>query len=265
MKPLCRPYLLILPIAAWLSAGFAWTSAAPDATRSEARVAAGPDTTTLYPVADTYVNEGVPNTNYSWVNQLGTYPNYGLALRGPTDVTYYRDFDNLQGASDPRLVIDHTPPTATPTRTPTRTSTSTITPTATHTSSRTIARTSTAPSTGIRRGCRSCKNEPGSAMTILRGAVLLLFAGLLVAAVLVPLQTSGAQGSRPDAPAASATPTAVSDTYLDEANPTTNYGSSRSLSVGRTDARMPMQFRTRCSSPPTRGWLFPTGMQQTTP
>jgi len=53
-----------------------------------------------------------------WVNQPGSYPNYGLALRGP-NVSYYRDFDSLNGANDPRLVIDYTPPTATPT--PTRT------------------------------------------------------------------------------------------------------------------------------------------------
>ena len=251
MKPLRLPYLLILLAASWLSVGLAWTSAAPDATRPGAQVAAGPDTaTTLYPTADTYVYQGNANINYgianifevgrsefleesfalvrfnltsipagsiinsarfeaylraadfgnqdisayrvtgswdagtatwnnrpsvaafvyattsvgtstgfyyswnvttlvsNWVNQPGTYPNYGLALRGP-HVSYYRDFDSLEGANDPRLVIDYTPPTPTPTptatttRTPTATPTRTPTPTSTPTSTPTITPTAT--------------------------------------------------------------------------------------------------------------------------
>ena len=82
-------------------------------------------------------------------------------------------------------------------------------------------------------------------MTILRGVALLLLAGLLVAvSALAAPETGGAPGSLPDAPAASVALTAVSDTYLDEANPTTDFGSSRSLLVGRTDARVPIQYRT---------------------
>ena len=256
MKSLRLPYLLTLLAAIWLSVGLARTSAAPDATRSGAQLAAGPATaTTLYPAADTYVNQGVPNTNFgnaaiisvgrsefleesfalvrfnlasipagstinsarfeaylraadfgnrdlsayrvtetwdtgtatwnnrpavsafvyattsigtstgayyswnmttlvrNWVNQPGTYPNYGLALRGPTNVSFYRDFDSLQGANDPRLVIDYTlpTPTATPTatrsRTPTATLTRTTTPTSTRTATPTITPTATRTAT----------------------------------------------------------------------------------------------------------------------
>lgn len=92
-----------------------------------------------------------------WINDAVTYPNDGLALRGPTDITYYRNFDSNQALDRPRLIITYTPPTPTATatrtatRTPTRTRTATstrtptTTPTATHTGTPTITPTGTVP------------------------------------------------------------------------------------------------------------------------
>jgi len=81
-------------------------------------------------------------------------------------------------------------------------------------------------------------------MTALRAASLSLLAGvLLILLPLAPLQKTIAQGGLPAAPASTVTLIAVSDTYLDEANPAVNFGGSRTLLSGRTDARVPTEYR----------------------
>ena len=86
-----------------------------------------------------------------WVNGGDPWGNEGLFLWCPASETFYRHFDsmNVSGtATDPRLVIDYTPPTPTPTATPTRTSTPTRTPTATATRTSTITPTPSNTPTG---------------------------------------------------------------------------------------------------------------------
>jgi hypothetical protein len=80
--------------------------------------------------------------------------------------------------------------------------------------------------------------------TLRRVMILLLTSFLVTAALLAPLKTTRAQGALPDAPVVSATLAAVADTYLDEANPAINFGISRSLLAGRTDERVPTEYRT---------------------
>ncbi|MGC8780437.1 MAG: DNRLRE domain-containing protein [Anaerolineae bacterium] len=87
---------------------------------------------------------------HRWINQAGSYPNYGLALVGPANVSYYRDFDSLNAPNDPRLVIDYTAPTPTPTATSTRTATPTATRTPTHTPTPTRTATPTVTPTATR-------------------------------------------------------------------------------------------------------------------
>jgi hypothetical protein len=86
----------------------------------------------------------IPSLVAGWT--VGTYPNYGLALRGPTDLTFERGFDSGEANAKPRLVIVYTTadPTATATATSTNTPTATRTPTRTATPTRTPTRTATA-------------------------------------------------------------------------------------------------------------------------
>ncbi|MCC7353459.1 MAG: hypothetical protein IT330_06845, partial [Anaerolineae bacterium] len=78
-----------------------------------------------------------------WVQ--GFAPNYGLALRGPANVSFWKQFETLGGSHSAQLVVNYTSPTATPTRTPTATRTPTRTPTATVTPTPTITPTGTQP------------------------------------------------------------------------------------------------------------------------
>ena len=71
--------------------------------------------------------------------------------------------------------------------------------------------------------------------------LVLLIALLIVTAALAVSSPIQAQDRRSPAPLTEATLIAVSDTYLDEADPAANFGDSRTLSVGRTDSRVPTE------------------------
>ncbi|MGB4803694.1 MAG: DNRLRE domain-containing protein, partial [Anaerolineae bacterium] len=71
--------------------------------------------------------------------------------------------------------------------------------------------------------------------------LVLLIALLIVTAALAVSSPIQAQDRRSPAPLTEATLIAVSDTYLDEADPAANFGDSRTLSVGRTDRRVPTE------------------------
>lgn len=112
-----------------------------------------------------YYSWDITTLVHRWLNQPDTYPNYGLALRGPADVSYYRDFDSLNAANDPRLVIDYTAPTPTPTATPTRTRTPTRTSTPTRTFTPTATRTPTHTPTPTRTATPTITPTPTRTLT----------------------------------------------------------------------------------------------------
>jgi hypothetical protein len=83
-------------------------------------------------------------TNLVRVWHGGTYPNYGIMLRGPEVSGYnasWRGFSTREGPYTPRLVIKYTPITPTLTPTATARATATYTPTATPTSTATATKT----------------------------------------------------------------------------------------------------------------------------
>jgi hypothetical protein len=80
-----------------------------------------------------------------WVNQPASFPNHGLAVRNPGTFDCFKNFDSIQGAFDPYLVLEYTVPTATvtPTPKPSKTPTATNTPKSTVTLTQVIRPTKT--------------------------------------------------------------------------------------------------------------------------
>ena len=75
----------------------------------------------------------------------GTIPNLGLAIRGPSGVTFERLFHSLDQNVMPVLLVEFEGPTPTPTNTATATNTATVTPTSTNTATATATQTNTPP------------------------------------------------------------------------------------------------------------------------